>query len=104
MKTVNEDSVHVALTKKLLSSGAFDMIVHVGLEDMLDICMGEIENLNNSYPLKDYKIADLQANIEDARYLIGAISIFSCDKNEGKLVLVNKAEDKLCAYLGLLEF
>lgn len=98
------NEVHVELTKKLLSSGAFDMIVHVGLEDMLDICMGEIERLNNSYPLKDYQVSDLQTNIEDARHLIGAISIFSCDKNEGKLVLVNKAEDKLRAYLGLLEF
>jgi len=92
------------LAKRMVNGGIFDEIVAVGLEEMLDTCMDEIRHLEANYPLKDYQIADLQHNIIDARYLIGSYKIFTGDPCYGYTKEINKAEDRLKAYLGILEF
>lgn len=92
------------LTQRMINLGLFDEVVVVGLEDMLETCMEEIRYLNKSYPLKDHKVRDLQQNIIDARYLVGSLRVFSVDKYTEYDVEINQAEDRLKAYLGILEF
>ena len=92
------------LTQRMINVGVFDEIVVVGLEEMLEVLMEEIRHLEANYPLEEYQIHDLQQNIIDARYLIGSYKIFTANPCYEYAKEINKAEDRLKAYLGILEF